>query len=502
MLDLARAARSLPEGERAFVTLVFSDIVGSTDLVAVTEPEIVRALFGVYRDVAADAIEPIGGTILQYLGDGIVACFGYPVVREDAARRAVLASLGLIERMKAASPDLLSRFGTDLSIRIGLHTGTVVVTRSASGSAQPADIVGATAHVAARLQAEAEPDTVVVSDATRQLVEEHFDMEPIGVRSLKGFSEPMALFRVVRTRRSAALAGGGKVGSSSLVGRESERRLLDGAWLEVVSALGEGGPVEQTVLAAVRGPAGIGKSRLSAELCQHVMGAGFTVFEAGCSPYHTNVALWPVAQMLEERLGLYGDRSHDEQIAELEQRLEAAGLESEAVVPLLGPLLGLGTDEDRPRPELDALALRERTLETLVDWVTNVARATPCLLIVDDLHWADPTTVDLLALLRRRASPGMMVVVTSRHEMPPELSSPAVDIELGPLEGDEAAQLVAAITRGGGLDPTEEEVIIARAGGVPLFIHELAHRAVMASPAETLPPRLQELMTARLRGSE
>jgi class 3 adenylate cyclase len=494
MLSRARAAQALPDGQRAFVTLIFSDIVRSTDLVDVTEPEIVRALFGAYRKAAGEAIETLGGTILQFQGDGIVACFGYPIVHEDAARRAVLASLTLVQRMKAVGPELLATYGTELSIRVGLHTGTVVVSGSAAGTAQPSDIVGATAHVAARLQAEAEPDTVVVSESTRQLVDSHFELASVGTRALKGFARPMEVFQVLQARRAGARSSAERVGSSSVFGRDDEIQALREVWDGVLTSR-----TIPTPVVALRGPAGIGKSRLAAYLCAHVMDGGHEVLEASCSPYHRNVALWPITQMLEERLGLYSDQPHEERRAGVEQRVTAAGLDPDVVVPLLGPLLGLNVEHAGARPEMDPVALRERTLDSLADWLTQLARTTPRLFIVEDVHWADPTTVDLLALIGRRGIAGLMLLVTDRFELEPPLV-PTVDIELGPLAGEDAAQLVEALASEASLDATTQQAVLARAGGVPLFIHEFAHSAAM-SPTDTLPPRVQELMTARLRTS-
>ena len=498
MLERARNEQSLSEGQRAFVSLIFSDIVESTDLADMTDPEIVRDLFKLYRQAATEAIEGLGGTVLQFQGDGIVACFGYPNVHEDDATRAVLAGLELVERMAAAGPELRRSYGIDAAIRVGIHTGTVVVAGLTSGVVDAADIVGAAANIAARLQGEAEAGTVVISDATRQLVETHFEVASVGIRALKGISRPVEVFRVVRRRHAGPLHDEGRVQPVSLVGREVPRGRLQRSWDEVIEPANRSSPLE-TAVVILRGPAGIGKSRLAADLCEHVQAGGGAILEASCSPYHPNVALWPIGRMLEHRLGLYPEQPSEQRRAAVEESLEAAGLRADEVVPLMAPLLGLEVNKAWTRREVDALALRAETLDALVDWLARFARTTPTLIVVEDLHWADPSTIDLIGLLASGVVPGVMVLITTREPLTTPWATRATDIELGPLRGDDAAKLVAATVADGNLSAEQCDLIIERGSGVPLFIQELARSALTAIPGETLPPRLQELFTARLR---
>jgi class 3 adenylate cyclase len=498
MLEQARVEQSLPEGQRAFVSLIFSDIVGSTDLADLRDPETVRDLFKVYRQAAIEAIGELDGNVLQFQGDGIVACFGYPNVHEDDARRAVLAGLGLVERMAAAGPELHRAHGIDPAIRVGIHTGTVVVAGLTTGAADASDVVGAAAHIAARLQSEAEPGTVAISDATRQLVQGRFDLVPVGPRALKGIARPVEVFRVLRARDPGPPADEGRLWSVPLFGRDEPRGRLRQRWHEVVAAA-QPDQVPQTALVVLRGPAGIGKSRLAADLSEHVQREHGVVMQAPCSPYHTNVALWPIGRMVEHRLGLYPEQPSDKRLAIVERSLRAAGMAPVAVLPLLAPLLGFVVDVTWPRREVDASAVRTDTLHTLVDWLARVARTTPTLIVIDDLHWADPTTVELIGLLAGRAARGVMLLVTSREEVTAPWAARATDIELAPLRGEDARALVAAMVADGEVAPDQHRLIVERAGGVPLFIQELARSALTATPGETVPPRLQELLTARLR---
>ncbi len=497
-VDVERAAleRSLPGGQRAFVSLVFADIVQSTDMAEVAEPEVIQDVFVLYRRVAAETIEELGGRVLQFQGDGVVACFGYPTAHEDDARRAVLAALRLVERMAHAAIELDRRHGIEPALRVGVHSGTVVIAGLASGVLDGSAIAGSAPNVAARLQGEAEPGTVLISDTTRQLVESHFELKPIGTRSLRGIARPMELHHVVRSNLALPHAGHGLPESVVLIGREGQSRRLRYNWKRLVhDAEGDATPKEAVVV--VRGVAGIGKSALAAELAAHVRLEDGAVLEARCSPYHGNVALWPIARMVEQLLGFYPGQPPEERLAELQSRLDDVGLEGEALA-LVAPLLGLDPDERWARPEVDALALRQETLRALVAWLAHAAASTPTLVLIEDLHWADPTTVDLLGLLATEGVPGTMILITSRIPLGAPWEGSVVDIELEPLGEKEAAGLVAALTDGA-LDAEQSRLIIERGAGIPLFIQELARSTVTADRDEVLPPRIHELLTARLR---
>ncbi len=354
--------------------------------------------------------------------------------------------------------------------------------------------MGSAPNVTARLQGEAEPGTVVISDTTRQLVEPHFELVSIGTRSLKGISRPMELQRVVHSNLAVPLAGRALPGRVTLVGREGQDRLLRFTWNRLVHQTGE---TSAESVAVVRGAPGIGKSTLAAELVAHVQREQGVVLEANCSPYHGNVALWPVARMIEHLLGFYPGQPSEDRLAELVARLDNDGLGSDAV-PLLAPLLGIEVDERWSRPEVDALALRQETLETLVAWLAHVAASTPTLVVVEDLHWADPTSVDLLGLLAAKRVERAMILITSRRPIEAPWADSVLDIELEPLNEKEATGLVAALTESG-LDEAQCRLVVERGTGNPLFLRELSRSALLTSPGEVLPPRIHEILTARLR---
>jgi Mrp family chromosome partitioning ATPase len=350
--------------------------------------------------------------------------------------------------------------------------------------------------VAARVQGEAEPGTVCISETTEQLVAPHFELCSLGSHSLKGIARPMELHLVVQSKLTASPSSRGLPESVALVGRENQSRLLRFTWNRLVHDSDNATRPEETVV-VVRGVAGIGKSALAAELAAHVRLEGGVVFEANCSPYHGNVALWPVGRMLEQLLGFYLDQPAEDRLTELEQRLNDAGLPSDTV-PLLTPLLGLAADDRWARPEVDALALRQQTLQALVSWLAHTATSTPSLVLAEDLHWADPTTVELLGLLANERIPGTMILITSRDHVEAPWASAVVDIALEPLGEKEAAGLVAALAEGG-LDATQRRLIVERGAGLPLFLQELTRSAGTAHPGEVLPPRIHEILTARLR---
>ena len=398
--------------------------------------------------------------------------------------------------MEQAGIELKRRHDIEPAIRVGVHSGTVVVAGLASGVIDGSAIAGPVPNVASRVQGEAEPGTVCISETTEQLVAPHFELRSLGSHSLKGIARPMELHLVVRSKLTASPTGGGLPESVALVGRENQSRLLRFTWNRLVHDSDSAARPEEAVV-VVRGVAGIGKSALAAELAAHVRLEGGVVFEANCSPYHGNVALWPVGRMLEQLLGFYPDQPAEDRLAELEQRLNAAGLPSDTV-PLLTQVLGLAADERWARPEVDALALRQQTLQVFVTWLAHTAASTPSLVVAEDLHWADPTTVELLGLLATERIPGTMILITSRDRVETPWASSAVDIALEPLGEKEAAGLVAALTEGG-LNATQRRLIVERGAGLPLFLQELTRSAGSVRPGEVLPPRIHEILTARLR---
>jgi class 3 adenylate cyclase len=502
--DNRRAARILrhvanrhvgPSGERVLMTVLFSDLVGSTMLSEQVEPEQLRDLFAYYRTAAKDAVTRYSGYVMQYLGDGILAAFGYPESHEDDARRAVLAGLDLAVAMRDARADLDRRFGVAPDVRIGVHTGRVVVTDLSDDHAvaERDSIVGLVTNLAARIQQAAEPGMVAISDVTRQLVDTDFYMHSLGERELKGISRPVEVFAVERPRYAAARFEVERYRKAGLVGRDEPRDRMVAAWAAVRRTTG----ASRGAAFLLAGEAGIGKSRLVAEVLDRVEASGGRVLGVGCLPYYANVSLWPVARLLERVLGVSG--SGADRLAPLVGHLSSLELDPARFVPLLGTLIGLPEAPGYPAPELDPSAFLDETLTRLVEWVAALAHGSPHLLVVEDLHWADPSTLGLLGRLVARDPVGLLTLATTR-DMSAVPWAPAVPVlELGRLDGAAANALVDNLVSGQDLADDRRASVIAQAEGIPLFVEELTRSYLEDSRTDPIPLRLQELFTSRLK---
>ena len=482
-------------GERALMTLLFSDLVGSTSLSERVEPEQLRDLFSFYRAAAREAVERYSGKLIQFSGDGVLAGFGYPEPHEDDARRAVLAGLDLGVAMRDGRAEMERRIGVAAEVRVGIHTGRVVVTDFSNDAsvAERDSIVGITPNLAARIQGTAEPGTVVISDVTQQLVDTDFYLQSRGEYHFKGISRAVEVFAVERPRYAAARFAAERYRKSGLVGRDEPRAAMLEAWQSILKGRGMRAGASFLVV----GEAGIGKSRLVAEVLDRVEASAGRVLGAGCLPYYANVSLWPIAQMLERALGLSGEP--DSRLRALVGHLTNLGMDPARSVPFLGALLGVPHSVEFPRPELDPIAFLDETLTHVVEWLSAAAASTPHLLVVEDLHWADPSTLVLLGRLVDRAPSGLLTVATTRddHLVP---WTRAVDvIQLDHLDHADAMSLVANLVAGRDLSDDKCKSIVAQADGIPLFIEELTRSCLAADRAEPMPLRLQELFTWRFR---
>lgn len=489
------AARQLaPTGERALMTLLFSDLVGSTMLSERVEPEQLRDLFSFYRAAAKEAVERYSGYLMQYSGDGILAGFGYPDPHEDDGRRAVLAALDLVAAMRDARADLDRRLGVAPEVRIGIHTGRVVVTDlSGDDSVRERDsIVGVAPNLAARIQQAAEPGMVVISDVTQQLVDADFYLHSLGVQELRGIGRPVEVFAVERPRYAGARFEAERYRKAGLVGRDDLRDRLFGAWDE--TRVGERYRAGPTFL--VTGEAGIGKTRLVAELLDRVQATGGKVLGAGCLPYYSNVSLWPIARLFERVLDLTGDEA--DRLDRLVTHLDFLGMDLRRSVPFLGPLIGAG-GADYPAPELDPTAFLDETFNQLVEWLSALAQQTAHLFIVEDLHWADPSTLGLLGRLIERPPPTVLTVATTRDDSVIPWREAVEILALTRLDRAAASALVENLVGEKDLAEHLRASIVERAEGIPLFIEELTRSCLDVERAEPMPLRLQELFTWRLK---
>jgi class 3 adenylate cyclase/tetratricopeptide (TPR) repeat protein len=489
--------------QRRHMTVMFCDLVGSTALAELLDPEDFRDVLSGYQHACARAIERFNGYTAKYIGDGLVAYFGYPRAHEDDAQRAVHAGLGILDELMALNGQLRELHDISLEVRIGIHTGLVVAGEMGAGQTrEQLAIVGETPHVAARIESIAPPGSVVISDATRELIEEHFETEPLGEPALKGVSRPIGVHRVVRA--TDALDRLGITGARRLtpiVGRDSELAQLSDAWRQAKSGRG--------AIAHISGEAGIGKSRLVHALRERLGEEPGAEHVWRCSAHHRSTSLYPVIRFLERFLGLDSSDSDERRLNALEQAAVGAGLDPAEAVPLLADLLSVHGAQHEAGSGLAPRYARTATLRTLEALLITNRSQHPLLLVVEDLHWADPTTVELLGRIvsnLRRVS--VLCVFTSRRVFEPRWARrrPVLKIELGPLTPENVRAMATAASETA-LDPTVLERVESAADGVPLFVDEMlkmlglaggSATAPGASTATVVPPTLQGLLTERL----
>jgi class 3 adenylate cyclase len=487
------------EAERRLLTVLFSDLVESTRLAERLDPEELRAVVRRYQESCGAVIARFGGYIAQYLGDGLLVYFGYPRAHEDDARRAVLSGLGITAAMADLEAELAERFGVRLAVRVGIHTGEVVAGLMGAGDRHERLALGQTPNLAARLQGLAEPDTVVISAATYTMVRDHFAVEALGPQQLRGASEPLTVYRVVRPRESRRRPDG-----SDLHGRQEELDQLRARFAEVGETTGQG--------VLLTGDAGIGKSRLVRAFVDRVSGAGAAPRLLACSPYAQNSALQPLLELLQDLSGFARDDTREAQMGKLRQLVSRERLGGEESVALLAQLLFLPVPEGALDPRFSPQRRKELTTELLLKLLLGPPPAgTVTLLVVEDLHWVDPSTLEVLgSAVLRAASLPVFLLLTARpgFEAPwpalPHLST----LALGRLSDPVAERMVTALAGGKPLPQPLLRQLIERTDGVPLFIEELT-RAVLESPQLTaledryeLAGRLQDLpIPTTLQGS-
>jgi class 3 adenylate cyclase/predicted ATPase len=503
----ARAAES-GRAERRQLTVLFADLMESTALSEQLDPEVLRRVLRAYQEACVEETRRWEGYLAQYLGDGVLIFFGYPVAHEDGARRAVRTALGILSRLEAINRAFHPELGLELGVRIGLHTGTVVVEHVVGEGLQTPMATGETPNIAARVQALATRNTAVLTADTYRLVAPFVSCADLGPHALKGLARPVRLYQLLgesgATTRKDAAAGG----LTPLVGRQSELARLEELWRDAVA----GRP--RWVL--LSGEPGIGKSRLVETLVRSIDLAETPVLDCQCSAYRQNSAFAPITEMIVRRLGLADPEPLESRLARLESRLTAHGLPAAETVPLLAPLLDLPVGERYPGLELTPPRRRQKTLEALTAWLLAAACQRPVLFVVEDLHWADPSTLELLGLILQTTGPHrLLTVLTCRPEFQPSwpVGEQGRVWTLGRLEDDEVVRLVTEVASGQPLPLPVLREIVERTDGVPLFVEELTKmilesdlvekvggevRLRRALPRQAIPVTIQDSLMARL----
>ena len=509
----APAPAPAPTGRRQ-LTVMFCDIVGSTTLAGRLDPEEWRDIVRTYQETCAGVIHRFGGYIAQYLGDGILVYFGYPIAHEDAAVRAVKTGLGILaelnqmnrrlrqtERQPSFRPS--TKDTPQIRLRIGMHTGQVVVGDMGAGERHEPLALGDTPNIAARLQSVAKADTVVMSAAVYRLVEGFFACQTLGPHALKGRTTPISVYQVIgeqgaQSRFEVAL----EAGLSPLVGRTEELAFLRQRW--------EAAKVRAGQVVLLGGEPGIGKSRLVQELKEQVARSGEARREFRCSSYARNTAFYSVIDHLQRWLQFQGDEPADEKFRRLETALEGYRHLPEESVALFAALLALPLPARFAPLRLSPEQQRQKTQEALVAWLAEEAEERPLLIVWEDLHWVDPSTLDLVQMLIKRVAPlhlFALLVFRSSEFTPPWSPRPPVHLlTLSRLERRPVEELITHVAQGQRLPQNLVEHIAAQTDGVPLFVEELTKTIIEAGVPEnsgdgaphTIPATLQDSLMARL----
>jgi class 3 adenylate cyclase/tetratricopeptide (TPR) repeat protein len=490
-----RAAPASPEAagaERRQVTVLFCDMVGSTALSEAVDPELLGALIRRYQDASAGAIGRYGGFVAKFMGDGVLAYFGFPHAFEDAAERAVRAAIGILAEVgKIMRPD-----GAALQTRVGIATGLVVVGEIiGAGSAQERTIVGETPNLAARLQALAVPDTILISEATQNLLGGLFELESAGAHELKGFARPMPVWRVIgegaiESRFTAIRAGA----ATPLVGRANEMGLLLDRWR--LARQGEG------QIVTLIGEAGIGKSRLIEALQEAVAGEPHGLIYLQCSPYHNDNALYPVIHHMSRNAGFAAGESREQRLEKLRALFSHRAAADPAAVPLLAELLSI--PDAPPVPGSPTAAQRKMaTIALLADEIVRRGEINTMLLIVEDAHWIDASTLELLTRIADGiARARLLVIVTARPDFAPPWLTRAQStlLTLGRLGRTDCTDLIAGIAASHGLSGDTVAAIVEKTDGVPLYVEELTKSVVESAgdAGAAVPATLKDSLAARL----
>lgn len=508
-----RNATGIIVAERRQLTALFCDLVESTALSERLDPEELRDVLHDYHETLAEIIHRFDGYIQSYSGDGLLVYFGYPRAHEDDPQRALRAGLeitavmpSLTEQLSRINPRIVE---SPLKVRIGVHTGPVVISEMARGAARDPTAVGKTLNIASRIQALASAGDVAISAETYRLVRGYFICENLGHHQLKGISAPLEVHRVLREaavrNRFEVQAIGGLRG---IVGREAELAALKQSWESARHGLAR--------VLLISGDGGIGKSRLAAEFKNQIVSGEVTCIEFHCSPYHQNSPYHPIIEHLGRLLDLRIDDSGQTRLEKLESALRKSSLPLREAMPLFAALLSLPEHPGYSPIDLPPQRQRQRTHELLLQWFLEEAEKAPLLSIWEDLHWADPSTLELLNLVIARARDvRLMLIATARPEFTSRWDEHpgCAHIPLERLPHEEVRRLTSQLTGGRTLPETVLEQIISKTDGVPLFIEELVRMVLESNilresgdgyllagplPPFAIPSTLQDSLMARL----
>lgn len=500
------------EAERRQLTIMFADLIGSTELSQQLDPEDLRDLNRAYQDACKVAIEQFDGYVARYMGDGVLAYFGYPMAHEDDAERAVRAGLDIVARISALSERTSDESGVKLAVRIGIATGPVVVgDLIGEGASQESAVVGETPNLAARLQSIADRNSLVIGPGTQRLLGEIFDLRELGEHELRGMAEPVRVWEVAGDKNVAsrfqATRGSHLI---TFVGRDAELELLLSRWKRARGGEGQ--------LVLLSGEPGIGKSRILEAVVDRLKGEAYeSAFRYFCSPYHSGSALHPVIVQLEHAANFDRDDRADEKLEKLEAYLNTGWPGVAEVVPLFASLLSIPFGDRYTMPKLTPQAQRLRTFEAFCEYLAHSSAVQPILVILEDAHWLDPTSIELFGqFIDRLHELRVLLLITFRPEFNPPwigFGAQITSLALDRLDRRQGRHLVERIV--GPQSPSEDLLnhILQKTDGVPLFVEEYT-KAILESgllkrsgnryefsdvlPAQMVPATLHDSLMYRL----
>ncbi len=483
---------AIVKGERRHLTVLFCDLVGSTGIATNLDPEDWREVIDIYHDGATEAVKRFGGYVAQLLGDGLLAYFGYPKAHEDDPQHAVLAGLAILDGMAALNERIASKRLPKLTVRIGIHSGSVVVDESDSKGAR---VYSDVPNIASRVETAAAPGTVLISGAVHHLVSGLFVVEDRGAQPFKGVEDPVQLYRVIQpsgARRRLPVRG-----LTPFIGRQDELSLLLNRWDQVREGEGQ--------LMLVLGEAGIGKSRLVQRFHEQIADTPHTWLECAAASLHQNTPFYAVTELLEQGFQWRGEQTSEERIASLEATLKSAEVKLGEALPLIARLANLPIPDRYSPLQMPPDQQRKRLLATIAAWALGSARIQPMVIVVEDLHWADPSTLEVIqVLVEQDAMAPLLIICTARPEFraPWPLRAHHAQLTLDRLNARTASEMVSHLATEGKLTPNTVEAMVKRSAGVPLFVEELTHAVIESNdlrPALVeIPATLRDLLMARL----
>jgi class 3 adenylate cyclase/tetratricopeptide (TPR) repeat protein len=457
---------STDAAERRQLTVMFCDLVGSTAMSARLDPEDMREVIRAYQDACSGVVARYDGFVAKFMGDGVLAYFGFPRAHEEDAERAVRAGLDI----SAAVVKLDSRAKETLKVRIGVATGIVIVgDLVGQGSAQEQAVVGETPNLAARLQGLAAPGSVVIAESTKRLLGGAFELKPHGVQTLKGFDAPVPAWTVLREAENMSrFEAARSQGLTPFVGREHEVALLLDRWRDAGAGEGQ--------VALLSGEAGIGKSRILVALRERIGNEPHVRVRYQCSPHHVNDAFYPISSQIWHAAGFVSDEPAATRLDKLEAMIARSGLDAKDIAPLLAALLSIPGEGRYPPLEMAPPEQKERTVAALIALFEGLTKDAPVLALLEDAHWIDPTSLDVFSRLVDRL-PGLraLLVITSR----PEFTAPWVgrahvaSLQLSRFGRRQSLAMVERVVGGKALPAEVLDQIVAKTDGVPLFVEEL-----------------------------